>query len=51
MHGLDLLEPTEDDAAALARSRNLSDLAEKGFVVEEVGLGPPLGLGDDPAAV
>ncbi|KAI6077498.1 Leucine-rich repeat-containing protein 16C [Aix galericulata] len=34
-HGLDLLEPAEDDAAALARSRNLSDLAEKGFVVEE----------------
>ncbi|NXK49419.1 CARL2 protein, partial [Chauna torquata] len=34
-HGLDLLEPAEDDAATLAWGRNPSDLAERGFVAEE----------------
>ncbi|MCH1922776.1 hypothetical protein L9G15_25515, partial [Shewanella sp. A3A] len=34
-HGPDLLEPAEDDAAALARGRNPSELTERGFATEE----------------
>lgn len=34
-HGLDLLEPAEDDAAALAQGRNPSELTERGFDAEE----------------
>ncbi|XP_065589470.1 capping protein, Arp2/3 and myosin-I linker protein 2 isoform X2 [Cyrtonyx montezumae] len=34
-HGLDLLEPAEDDATAPARGRNPSELTERGFATEE----------------
>ncbi|OXB57249.1 hypothetical protein ASZ78_016424 [Callipepla squamata] len=34
-HGLDLLEPAEDDATAPARGRNPSELTERSFTTEE----------------